>query len=78
MDEIDVLILSSTFGVGVIVGFILLSFFSISTNEMASFICESHGLDLIDYQVGGNTFSKVECGNKRPELQYENYKVFTK
>ncbi len=65
-------------GVGLIIAAILIGSFGIQTNATAEFICESHGLELINYEVKSPSFSKVECGNKKPELQYENYKVFTK
>lgn len=40
----------------------------------AQFICETHELDLIDFEIGSPTFKEVECGNTKS--QYENYKVF--
>ncbi len=42
------------------------------------FVCKSHGLDLIKSEFSGQGLAKVECGNKKPELQYDGYKVFTK
>ncbi len=67
-----------SFMIGALV--ITLFFFSFSLHHQstAEFVCESHGLELIDYETEFSTFSKVECGNKKPELQYDDYKVFTK
>ena len=64
-------------GYGIFV-LVLLLVFAFSPNSGAEFVCESHGLELIDYEVENKTFSKVECGNKKPQLQYDGYKVFTK
>ena len=44
----------------------------------ARFLCESQGLELIDYDAEFLVLTEVECGNKKPELQYNDYKVFTK
>lgn len=63
---------------GIVAFTLLVLLFALTSSNAAEFVCESHGLDLIDFEVENQTFSKVECGNKKPELQYENYKVFTK
>ena len=71
---------------GIILGAFVFAIFAIITvlvfapdfRVIAEFVCESEGLELIDFEIEGTTFSKVECGNKKPELQYDNYKVFTK
>lgn len=47
-------------------------------SENAEFVCESHQLEMIDYDREFFKLTKVECGNKKPELQYDDYKVFTK
>lgn len=57
---------------------IALSFFIPTSVDHAEFVCETHGLKLIDYELEGKGFSKVECGHKKPELQYDDYKVFEK
>lgn len=66
---------------GVIVGVLLLGFATLllfpQPLETAEFICETHGLELIDYEAASPTFTKVECGNKIANPDYENYKVFT-
>ncbi len=63
---------------GVIGVSITIFLFSVAPHITAEFVCETHGLELIDYEIKNQGFSKVECGNKKPELQYDNYKVFTK
>ena len=63
---------------GVILTLVTVILFMPSSSQFAEFVCESHGLELIDYEIGNQSFSKVECGNKKPELQYDGYKVFTK
>ena len=48
-------------------------------DNAGKFVCESHGLKYIKSESSGlYGLTKVECGNKKPELQYDNYKVFTK
>ncbi len=61
-----------------IVGPFLLLNAAIETHNNAKFVCQTHGLELIDYETGLFNITKVECGNKKPELQYDRYKVFTK
>ncbi len=67
-----------SFLMGFFLFLIMFLFFGLGVEPAAEFVCESHGLELIDYEIEGKSFSKVECGNKKPELQYEDYKVFTK
>ncbi len=64
-------------GYGLVI-LVIVWFFAFSPNLGAEFVCKSHGLELLDYKIENKSFSKVECGNKKPELQYDNYKVFTK
>ncbi len=72
----------SVFVVGVILGILLGALitivFGVWATNAADFVCESHGLERIGYETSFGEFSKVECGNKKPELQYDDYKVFTK
>jgi len=63
---------------GVILTVLTVIIFMTPASQFAEFVCESHGLELIDYERKEDPFSKVECGNKKPELQYDGYKVFTK
>ncbi len=69
-------------GIGILMGMVvsvaIFFLFLPQTSDYAEFVCESHGLELIDYEIENQSFSKVECGNKKPELQYDNYKVFEK
>ena len=61
-----------------IIALVISIIFAPNWESTAEFVCESHGTELIDYEIENQTFSKVECGNKKPQLQYDDYKVFTK
>lgn len=52
---------------------------ALAEQHVSKMLCKSHGLEHIE-SYGSIAFglNKVECGNKKPELQYDNYKVFTK
>ncbi len=76
MDAIDGFLLAIfIMGMGLAIAF---GVFIPTATEHAEFVCESHGLELIEFEAEERPFSKVECGNKKPELQYDDYKVFTK
>ncbi len=70
-----------------LMGIFLIGFFILAVSVLiattqvtdnAELVCQSHGLEMIDYERELFKLTKVECGNKKPELQYDNYKVFTK
>ncbi len=69
-----------TLAIGFIVGAaslgLMIHFVGVLPGDAAEFVCKSHDLDLIDFEIKNPSFSKVECGNKK--FEYEEYKVFTK
>ncbi len=76
--DVEIMLFVFGIGFGLMAGLFIGGFLYTNPLAAAEFICESHGTELIDYELEGNSFSKVECGNKKPELRYDGYKVFTK
>lgn len=78
MDVTDFMIIILA-AVSIMIGFLLGSVITQGTiqEEYAEFVCETHDLQLIDFEREEFPFSKVECGGTAKQLD-PNYKVFTK
>jgi len=72
MDEEYLIIIGLV--LGTLFGFSLAVLFGFDNAQTAEFVCQTHGLELIDFEIKGNSFSEVECG--KPKQQSEEYKVF--